>query len=576
MGPSVSRWAPPALYALLALVLLGPVLGDPTGLALGHERADTWNHVWGYGHVAGALASGQSPLDAPGVGFPTPGRVYFVDLLGALITLPVGWTLGAVAAFNTALWGNLVLSGVGAWLLARHVTRSEPGAVLAGVVYLLSPHVLGQLHNGISETVATGWIPLAVLAWMRLIEAPTRRRGCWWGAAVGLSGLANWYYGLFVGAMTALLVAHAALVTPARLKAARAAMVAGVGVGVALVIPAGLAFRASLGEQGALVTRDPAFVWATLVGHNMTDLLAFFVPGDFHSPDLLARWDEQLLVVVYVGWVVLALALWGWLTRRDGATRAWTLGASVCFVLALGPFLYVNGHYLRVGESLVPLPFLALFDLVPAVSRISHAYRLAVPLSLCMALLCALAVRRRPAWVAVLAGLAVALEATLGSPAIVPLPSASAAVPAVYADLPDGAVVDLPASLQVLDRGRYNLYQLAHHQPIPYGLNDPTPVALRGNPLTAALLELERSPVRTLPQRLPVLALELGRRSLVDQGFGSVVVHRELYPDGHADKVLALLEIVCGPGVEVGSATRFELRLAQGAGGPGPSGVEGA
>ncbi len=549
---------PLALYALVALVILGPVLGDPTGLALGHHRADTWNHVWGFGHVAEALAAGTSPLDAPGVMFPSVGRVWFVDVLGAVLTLPIGWTLGAVAAYNAALFGNLVLAGVGAWLLARHVARSPAGAVLAGLIYETAPHVLGQLHNGISETVATGWIPLAVLAWMRVLEAPTSRRGVLWGLAVACSGLANWYYGLFVGSMTVLLGVHALLVTPGRLRTAARALAVGLATGGAVLVPAALAFRATLAAQGGLVTRDPAFVWTTLVGHNMTDLLAFFTPGAYRSPDLLALYDEQLIVIVYAGWTALVLAGLALWRAREGVTRAWALGAAVCFLLALGPFLFVDGTYLRLGERMVPLPFLVLFDAVPAVSRISHAYRLAVPLGLCLAMLAALAVRGRPAWAAA-AGVLWAVEVALFSPAELPVPVSSASVPAVYADLPEGAVVDLPTSLQVLDRGRYNLYQLAHGQPIPYGLNDPTPEVLRDNPLTGALLALERSPVETLPRTLPVLELELGRRALVDAGFASIVVHRDLYPGAHADKVVELLEIICGPGVEVGGATRFVL-----------------
>ena len=552
-----SAW-PVGLYVVVALAIVGPVLGDPTGLALGHHRADTWNHVWGYGHVAGALASGASPLDAPGVMFPDVGRVWFVDVLGAVATLPVGWAFGAVAAYNAALFGNLVLAGVGAWLLARHVARSAGGAVLAGLIYETAPHVLGQLHNGISETIATGWIPLAVLAWMRLLEAPTPRRGVAWGLAVAASGLANWYYGLFVGSMTILLGLHAVVVTPGRLRAAWRPMAVGAAVGGAVLLPAALAFRATLGAQGGLVTRDPAFVWTTLVGHNMTDLLAFFTPGAYRSPDLLALYDEQLIVVVYAGWTALVLAGLALWRAREGVTRAWALGACVCFLLALGPFLFVDGTYLRLGERMVPLPFLVLFDAVPAVSRISHAYRLAVPLGLCLAMLAALAVRGRPVW-AVVAGVVWVVEVGAFSPAELPVPVSSASVPAVYAELPDGAVVDLPASLQVLDRGRYNLYQLAHGQPIPYGLNDPTPAYLKDNPLTGALLQLERSPVETLPRTLPVLQLELGRRALAEAGFASIVVHRDLYPEAHARKVVELLEIVCGPGEEVGEATRFAL-----------------
>lgn len=103
--------------------------------------------------------------------------LWFIDAFNAVLTLPVQWLGGPVLAYNTAIFLNLVLAGLGAWALAREVTGSRAGALVAGVAYASAPHLLGQLYNGISETLAVGWLPLAVLVLRRLFAAPTVGRG---------------------------------------------------------------------------------------------------------------------------------------------------------------------------------------------------------------------------------------------------------------------------------------------------------------------------------------------------------------------------------------------------------------
>jgi hypothetical protein len=535
--------------ALLALLLVSPVLGDPAGLALGHPQADTWNHVWGFHHVAHG-----SWLQTDALGWPAGGRLWFIDTWGAVWTLPIQWIAGPVAAFNVAAAVNLWLAAFGAWLLARRVSGSALAASVAAVGFGAAPYLLGQLHNGISETVAVGWLPLSWWAALRLRDAPSWRGGVLLGVLVAVCTWASWYTGLFAGIGAACVVGLGLRTAPRRRALLPWAGLAG-AVGAALVTPALAAFVWSLGGD-ALVARDPTFVWASLVGHNMVDGLAFVHPGDFHSPDLLQEFDEHLIVVVYVGWCVLLPALWA---ARDRRARPWLAGAAVAGVLALGPFLYLGGSYWELpGVGRIPLPFLALFEATPLFSAISHAYRFAVPLQLCMVVAASVAAARWKWAGPGLAGL-VLVEFLALSPAPFPVQTARASVPAVYAALPEGAVLDLPVSLQVLDRSRYDLYQTEHGRPIPYGLNDPTPPLLDSNRLARAVIELERSSVDSVAPELPTLDLVLGRRELERAGFGAIVVHHDAYPPEMQARVVELLTVVCGPGEQVDRATWFAV-----------------
>lgn len=564
------------LYLGLGLLVVAPALVRPTGLAIGHPETDTYNHLWGYWHVAGQLVQGRSPFDAPGLGWPTGGELYFIDLLGALVTLPVQLVGGPVLAYNLGLAGNVALAGLGAFLLARKLGYPYSAAGFAGFTYATMPHLLGQLYDGISETAGVGWLPLTVLATLRWLDEPRPGRAATMGLALAASMLASFYYGLFSGLFVAVILLHRAVAHPrwwARPAVWRSAWVAA----LALAIVAGPAlweFQRTLGATDALVTREEGFVALTLTGHNMVDLLSFFRPGRRYSPDLAALYDEALIVVVYVGWTLILAATAAVIRARRrpaelARLRPWLAGALISFVLALGPYLYVGGGYAQLpGGSPLPLPFLALARWLPVFSRISHAFRFAVPLGLCLSMLAGawVATRRRHGLVALALGGLWTLELIFLSPAQLPLP-----VSDTGRDPPNGAFVhktraprppdetacaqlDLPISLQVLARSRYAWQQSWHGYRVPYGLNDPTPRALLGNRFGEALIDLERSSLDTLPPELNTLDLEVGLRALEREGLCGILVHSALYPPTLRDKVVGLLDIVVGDGTwEVGN-----------------------
>ncbi len=549
----------------LAVVITHPVLGAPGGAALGHPMVDTYNHLWGFWQVGVSLAGLSSPLHTALMRWPDGGSLWFIDLFNALWTLPIQWIFGPVAAYNLALVANLTLAGVAAWALARRVTGDGAAAAFAGAAYEACPHVLGQLYDGISESVSTGWLPLVLLAALRFRERPGPRRGLVAGAMLGLCAISNWYYGLFAGLIIAGLVIDALIPAGWRRWAVRRRLGWPALSAAALVLPALAAFRSTLNAGDALVLRDPEFVGRTLIGHNMVDIVSFFRPGDHHSPDLLTLFDEQMIVVVYLGWSLLLPALW--VVRHDRRARPWAAGALMAFVLSLGAYLYLGGSYLEIpGLGWLALPFLFLFEQLPLFSPISHAFRFVVVVQLCLAVMGALAVSALGRRFGGTGAIAVALsgaflvEVLAFSPARFPLPTAPVAVPAAYdAIAGEGAVLDLPVSIQVLARSRYNLFQLDHGRPIPYGLNDPTPPALYNNPLTRRVIALERSSVDRLAAGLPPLELALGRRALVRQGFSAIVVHLPLYPPEMRDRVLELLTLALGEGARVGDQVVFTL-----------------
>ena len=573
------------VFVALALVALGPALWAPTTRAVGHPGNDVWNHVWGFWYVADALGQGRLPVSSPLLAWPRGGSLWFIDTFNAVLTLPVQALFGPVAAYNASVAGNLALCGVGAYALALRVSRSWGGALFAGVAYLTAPHLLGQVYNGISETVAAGWLPLAILGVLVAARDPRPRTAALAGLVFGINGVANWYYGLFAGIVLLGLLARGALSLHGRARPWGVVrdwvLPVAIGGAVTAAVVAGpfWLFLQSMSAADAIVTRDPGFVLRTLVEHNMTDLVSLLRPGRVYSPDLKEAFDEDLIVVVYLGWSLMvpaALALAGPLRRR---AAPWAAMAGAFTLLALGPYLYLGGAYRTVGDQWIPLPFLWLFEAIPLFGRISHAYRFAVGVTLALAVMAALAVAaagaRRVAVPAVAAlCVARAVESLWLSPAVTPMPWSDARVAPALATLEGGAVLDLPVTLPVLQRSKYILGQLEHGQPVPFGLNDPLPPWLAANRYTRFLVGLERTRVSALPTGLPWFDLVAGRAGARAAGLRWIVVHKADYAAPERAKITRFLDVTATPVHDDAALRIYRLDDPPGsAGDPAPGGA---
>jgi hypothetical protein len=555
------------VFAALATLLCASALPDPFHRALGAPENDIWNHLWGYQWVYESLLSGKLPLHTTLLNWPSGGTLWFIDSFNALLTLPIQAAFGVVAAYNAGIWLNLFFCGAASYFLALQAGGEKNGAIVAGIAYMSTPQLLGQIYNGISETVSAGWLPFSILVLLKAFADPTRRHSITAGLVLGITALANWYYGLFAGLCFGGMLISATLSRKRKRSFRTAAIALLTGSITFLVTIAGpyYLFSSSMSAPDALVTRDLGFVWMTLVMHNMTDLVSFFRPGKVYSPDLKSAFDEDLIVVVYVRISLLIGGGIALFSKDQRKAEPWLGMAAAFFLLALGPFLYVGGKYISVQGGWVPLPFLALFQWFPAFSRISHAYRFVVGVSLGFSIAMALSVAQstrlglQRGLVAAVLGALLVGECLFFSQAVWPIPVSEVRIPAVYKKLTGGAVLDLPVVRPVLARAEVLAYQLVHRQPIPFGLNDPIPKALYQNHFTRFLVEVERQTVTYLPAQIPVFDLAVGAAALSQQGLRWIVVHRKAYTEQQKFQVIRFLDMTLKLFADDGEVRVYQL-----------------
>lgn len=546
------------LYVVVAIVATWPLLTELTTSAIGDPANDIWNHLWGFWWVKDEiLHHGRFPLYTNLLNHPRGGTLFFIDMSNALLSLPLQELVGLTASYNLVILFHLALNGFGAFCLAYQLTRDPYASFVTGVIYGFSPHLLAQVYNGISETINAGWLPLFLTFMFRTFQEARISNAILAGFFLFLCTFANWYYGLF-GALFAVFYVIALLLNNWRRVINPSVFRRLVYLALTYLVfitPILALFSYTLSAEGAIVGRDPDFVWQTLIRHNMTDLVIFFHPGKFYSPDLKKLYGEDLIIVAYLGYSVLFLAALPFFLKRGRDVRFWGAITLIFLLFSLGPFLYVNGAYLEFDGRWVPLPFLAFFHAFPLFSRISHAFRFVVMAALAMGILAAfglkgLYARSSRRWVSV-AGTAMIVgvilaEYLLASPAVWPIPRSPTKVPHYYSVLAeeegDFAVLDLPLGVPTLKRAIYSYGQTIHHKAIPYGLNDPFPKTIAKNYFVRYMVNLEFLHMNTLPPRLPVLDLTTSLELLKAQNYRYIMVHDDLFTnEGQSERVNRVL-----------------------------------
>jgi hypothetical protein len=527
------------VYGAAALCITWPAVQGLGTTVPGAERSDLWNSLWSLWFFQHNLLMGASPFGTDLLGFPDGGSLAVADPVSALAGLALVPAVGLVASYNLLVIGQLVFSGWAAHRLAELLAAERApghGPWVAGLGFMAAPVIVSAVHNGTSEAIAGGWLPLslltAILALRRAGVVPLLLAGLTLGAALWSS----WYLGFcaLLGVGSLWLVGEGSTALSLRSRRLGPALVLGVLVAAPL---AWAQHRATTAADSLVGIKGAAELALVRRMTGAADPLAFFVPGDFRSPDFreLSRYGEDFIHCPYLGWMLLlgaGLALARVRCRRGGG---WLVFAGLAgAALAMGPVLVRDGYaVLLSGDRVLPLPYL-LLERLPGLSSMSLVFRIAMLSSLALALLAARGFEglgRRPALWAVIAALLVFAELRLLSP-VAGLPACSdtsAGEPLrVLARAPEGAVMNFP----VVGGRRYLYEQTIHGKPITGGLNFPSNAASRR--VWSAILEAPSSEPARYRQRVEEAACL--------EGVGYLVVHVDpmARPDMHDRGVRAL------------------------------------
>ena len=499
------------LYALLTVAFFYPILPHIDSGLIGPPE-DNMQHVWDIWWARQVVQGKGDLLYTTRVFYPEGSSLVYhpFSYYNLLVASTLGAPLSDVAVYNSLVLLTFVLSGVGAFLLARHLTGDTAAALVGGFVFAFSPsHFAHSLHQ--IEIASIQFIPFFVLFYIKVLEGGSARNVIWASLFFLLNSLCSWYYMLFGLLCMAACYAMAAYRNK-RLLMPRLFTASLVIVAVTLIVLSPLIVRMVLPGTGHASLRPGGH------GRFVVDFSGFFVPHYYHwlaGTPVVAQvngsytgfpWES----VGYLGVFCLVLTSASCLVLVKRAAP-YVLALLVSSVLALGPRPHMLGATLPIV-----LPY-ELIRHIPVLSGARVPGRMMAYAYLFIGVLVAIALSyqlregflRRRRWIAALLVLGVCIDFWTPCREVTPvrLPRAYEAIRR-HEPRVDFGVLDLPGRGNVF-RARYMMYQTLHGIPIVEGY-------------------LPRKPKPSLVDRLEYGDLSRQKEQLRSAHVKYVVVHKQL------------------------------------------------
>jgi hypothetical protein len=480
-------------FGALTVALTSPLafhLGTVGRVDNGDGQLSIWNVAW----VARTLVVDPRHVFDANIFYPHRWTLAFSETnLGAgALAIPVYWaTRNPYAAHNFVLLLSFVLSGAGTYYLVRYLVDDRRSATISAIGFAYCPYMFG--HTPHIQLLMSAGLPLSQLAFHRVADRPSGRRGAALGLTMAIQALFCGYYAVFVmlmvGFSVLLIAATRRLWTDAR---SWSAIAVAAGVALAAAVPLYLPYLSLQRATDFARSLDEARRYSA-------DWRTYLASGSYAHSWMLAligHWGELLFPGFVASMFGLAGVLVGWFARgrlRELSVLYASL-AGLAFWASLGP---------RAGLYSALYSAIPVFTFLHAPSRFGLVVALALSVLAGIAINALLARISKPTLVGIV--LATAATAELVVPLQFPRVEPIQTVYRVLAALPWGAVIEMPvySSKFAFLRTQYMLSSTAHWMPlvdaysdyIPQDFNDQAEI-LGGFPTEAALKLLEPNRVR--------------------------------------------------------------------------------
>jgi hypothetical protein len=194
------------IYVLLGIGMTWPlaahwntaVVGGPEGFVYpGFEDAS--QNVWNIWWVRRALELGLNPFWTPILYYPEGVQMYLqtMNLPDALITLPINYLAGPIAAYNAAVLLAYALTGYAGFLAARMFTSHTTIALICGALLTASPFHMVRMQVNHLNLISMQWVVFAIIGIVQVERRSDFTAIAAITAAVG--SLTSWYWALAIG-----------------------------------------------------------------------------------------------------------------------------------------------------------------------------------------------------------------------------------------------------------------------------------------------------------------------------------------------------------------------------------------
>jgi hypothetical protein len=480
--------------AVMTVVLTYPLILHltiyiPYHRYLEQSAGDHWVFMWAFGFVERMVVElKQWPFFTDALYYPHGLDLTYPLLFGMglplAVSIPFVHVLGVIPTYNLFIFSAFILTGYVMFLLVRYLTRDSRAAFVSAIIFAFSPYHMMRAVGHFNFATSGMWIPLYALFFLKAMRDGHILDVIIVPFVLALAFAASPYYAIFLGFFTVTYMIYS--IISCRDSSLKRALLR------RLCFMVGLVLFLFLPVVWVLLTHAEreSQLYSPLAESSRwgADLLAFFVPSTHHSlwanfvrpfyNRFYAHAGNDTEQTVYIGYVVLALAVVAIIKAPKAETRFWLVAALTFFELSLGPFLHIYGSDTLVLHGLelsLPLPNI-LLHIIPGLNAIRSSSRFSVMLMLAMAVLAGYGTRQLLQQLKGRAGsalfcLCLIVAAIAGEFLIAPVPLVDARIPRIYEWIAlerekDGTLLDVPLHWSI---SKYEYYQVTHRKRLLLG-----------------------------------------------------------------------------------------------------------
>jgi hypothetical protein len=491
LTPAVEEWFTTGrvvtLFALLTMIYTFPLVFRLNGWIMGDYKdfyGDIFWYIWCFWTAKVQLLElGEVPLQFDLICGPYNQTSVFALFKTHVIMIPFTALFNQVASLNIFILLNFILAGFFSWKMIHELTGSKAAGIVPGIAFAFCPYAYARAIAHI------GMAPIWVFPFLFYILCTLYRRSNKSGwillllALVSIYLFCSPYYYLilplgFGSWLTAWFINRFIFDFKLR-KFIRGAFArvslkrwSAVVVAAIAMVTGAVAFYLHYLRPIALTIVRPLH-WQERFALSWTNYLLPGIDhplfGDMFANLLHSEWGNTTEATVYLGWVLLLLAVYG-LRHACRDWRAWALimfGFAACLI-TLGP-------YLEFGSLKLPMPSLLIHKFAPFLRSIGrYASFVMVALTALagygMARLLKQHVRSKTTALAIMSVLTILIAIEYARPySMTRVPTELTDGPPIYAKLADieedAIVFDYPpVSITGNPMGDYFFYQTLHHR----------------------------------------------------------------------------------------------------------------
>ncbi|MGC8687633.1 MAG: hypothetical protein ACP5RM_02955 [Candidatus Micrarchaeia archaeon] len=362
------------IYLAVALALFLPIIRNPYSTVVG-STYDVYQNMWDYWWIKYAIANHLNIYYTMLLGWPYGINLAYMTLqpLTGLVSIPFQ-LVSLPFAYNAMFFLGFLITGIGAYALAKQATGNKYAAFIAGFVFAFSAFHIAQSY-GHAQWFFLGWIPLFIYFFIKMLESNGTEKYKM-ASAAGVMFVLVVFMGDIEPGLIAAFAALAIMLAYALFRETRKKLL-DIRVLYALVIMSTTALI--LGSFGfyhlfnALMMKGSTATINEMnsIQNNMQwsdNLLSFFLPSYYNSIfNSYAVHDYYYIYgiggpqdrVSYIGYIAIALALYG-IYKSFASTKILIVIAIIFALLALGPFVQIgpiNTHIPTLYLAYHKLPF---------------------------------------------------------------------------------------------------------------------------------------------------------------------------------------------------------------------------